>query len=622
MRRLPLLSSTVLLLLVAAVGSPGAQTPAAGPSPVAGAPPVSLSALLDQAVALFPTVQGDVVEVQGNTLVVSVGRSAGTVPGLGLEVYREGREIKHPRTGQVLGRAEEPVGTATVVRVFDGYSTATFTGSGVAPGDRIRSASGKIKLTLASLTSPGVKDTIVEAAAGEIYETLNRSGRFSVQLGEHVAPWIRQQGISPEEFLGGRGVADALRALKIENLLAVHFKPVEKKPYMEVRLFSADRADAALTAAMFVPAAIKPPVTGRFSAADRQQNQPERKPRSLLARLLGGDLESGKYSAGESSIPLVEIGRIDFIVTSMDVAVAPADRIPRVALTDGERVFVYRIENRALVPEWTYSARLLGKVYSLQFVDLLGDGTLQVIVNRFDVRLGMNSMILAMRNGKATALVDQIDSLMLAVDEKGSGVKQTLWTQPYSPEAFFTKGRVNKVALRNGSLVRERSVTVPENFRLTGAALATFQKDQRTMTYIDEHSRLRVVSGTEEVWSSSAQVGGGMPKIEVVRFIERGGRSYFYQLEPVPLAIDLDGDGIQELVVPQNQIEGMLAVVYRGPAGLRLQQLNSGFEGLITGLGGFSFDDGATPTLVAAVVRHKNLMKTSGTTQLIMTVAE
>ena len=615
MRRLPLLSG-VLFLVVAAVGSPGAQTPP-------GAPPVSLSALVDQAVALFPIVHGDVVEVQGNTLVVSVGRAAGTVPGLALEVYREGREIKHPRSGQILGRAEESIGTATVVRVFDGYSTATFTGSGAAAGDRIRSTAGKIKLTLVALTSPGVKDTIVEAAAGEIYETLNRSGRFSVQLGEQIAPWLRQQGIPPEEFLGGRGVADAARAFKIENLLAVHFKPVEKKPYMDVRLFIADRADPPLTTAMFVPSAIKPPPTGRFSAADRQQQgQPERKPRSLLARLLGGDLESGKYSAGESSIPLVEIGRVDFIVTSMDVAVAPTDRIPRVALTDGDRVFVYRIENKSLVPEWTYSARMLGKVYSVQFVDLLGDGTLQVIANRFDVRLGMNSMILTMKNGKATALLDQIDSLMLAVDEKGSGVKQTLWMQPYNQEAFFTKGRVNKVVLRDGVLVRERTVTVPDNFRLTGAAFATFQKDQRTLTYIDEHNRLRVVSGAEEVWSSSAQVGGGMPKIEVVRYLERGGRSYFYQLEPVPLAIDLDGDGIQEIVVPQNQIEGMLAVVYRGPAGLRLQQLNSGFEGLITGLGGFPTDDAAAPTLVAAIVRHKNLLKTFGSTQLIMTLPE
>jgi hypothetical protein len=74
--------------------------------------------------------------------------------------------------------------------------------------------------------------------------------------------------------------------------------------------------------------------------------------------------------------------------------------------------------------------------------------------------------------------------------------------------------------------------------------------------------------------------------------------------------------------VPQNQIEGMLIVVYRGPTGLRLQQINSGFEGLISGLGGFAGEDGGAATLIAAVVRHRNLFRTAGTTQIIMTVNE
>ena len=63
-------------------------------------------------------------------------------------------------------------------------------------------------------------------------------------------------------------------------------------------------------------------------------------------------------------------------------------------------------------------------------------------------------------------------------------------------------------------------------------------------------------------------------------------RSKFYPIEPTPLAVDLDGDGIEELVVPQNLVkEGLLAVVFKGPAGFRLQSVNTGFEGGITALG-------------------------------------
>ena len=586
-------------------------------------PPVSLSALIDQTVALFPKVEGEVVEVQGHTLTLSAGRASGVVSGLALEVYREGREIKHSRTGRVLGHAEENLGRAVVTRVFDGYSTATFDGATVAAGDHVRTTTAKIRVTLLSLAAPSVKESLVEAVAGELYEGLKQSGRFSVSLGEQVAPWLRQQGIAPDEFLGGRGVAEATRAFKIEHLIAVYVKTVEKKPFMEVRLFSSDRPDAALRTAMFVPSAIKPAQPGRFSSVDRAQGTPEKKPRSLLARLLGGDIDSNKYSTGELSIPLVEIGRVDFIVASMDVAVAPGDKIPRVALTDGDRVFVYKIENRALVGDWSVSARSMGRVFSVQFADLLGDGTLQVLANRFDRRLGMNSVIVGLRNGKPGPLVDHINGFLLGVDETGSGVNQALWVQPYSPEAFFTKGRVDKMLLRDGGLVRDRPVVVPENFRATGAALVSVTaKNQRVLAYIDEQNRLRVSSGSDEIWSSASVVGSGMAKIEVERYIERGGRSYFYQLEPNPLAIDLDGDGIQEVIIPQNQIEGMLMVLYRGPAGLRMQQVNSGFEGLITGLGGIRSEDGGPPALVAAVVRTKNLFRTSGTSQIIMTIAE
>jgi hypothetical protein len=620
MRR-PLRLMSGLVLSVVVGGAALAQTPAPpGQPPVA--PPLSLSALIDQATALFPKVEADVAEVQGATLTLTAGRSAGVVPGLVLEVYREGREIRHPRTGKILGRAEETLGRATVSAVFDAYSTATLDGTAATAGDRVRTPPDKVRLAVLSLSAPGTKETLVEAAVTELYEGLNGSGRFTVTLGEQVAPWLRARGITPDEALDGRGISEAIRTFKLDNLLIAHFKMVEKKPFMEVRLFTGERPGAALAAAMFVPPSIKPVQPGRFSAADRANPTPEKKPRSLLARLLGGDLEANKYSA-DASIPLVEVGRVDFSVISMDVAMAPGDRIPRVALTDGERLYVYRIENRALVPDWTLSARSMGRVFSVQLADLLGDGTLQVVANRFDNRLGMNSIIGGLKNGKPTTLVDQIDGILLAVDEKGTGVKQALWAQPYSPETFFTKGRVDRMVLQNGSLVRDRAVVVPDNFRATGAAMAAVMaKDQRALVYIDEQNRLRISSGTDEMWTSSSAVGGGSPKIEVQRYIERGGRSVFYRLEPIPLAIDLDGDGLQEIVVPQNQLEGMLAVVYRGPAGIRLQQLNSGFEGTIAGLGGFPTEEGTAPTLVAAVVRHKNFLKVSGSTQIIMTVPE
>ena len=109
-------------------------------------------------------------------------------------------------------------------------------------------------------------------------------------------------------------------------------------------------------------------------------------------------------------------------------------------------------------------------------------------------------------------------------------------------------------------------------------------------------------------------------KLEVMTQNERGGRSYIYTSEPPPLAVDLDGDGIDEIVVPQNQLPGRLAVIYKGPAGYRFQTVNSGFEGTVTALGAIPGD--SAPTLVIAVVRYQNWLNTMGETQIIVTTPD
>jgi hypothetical protein len=162
---------------------------------------------------------------------------------------------------------------------------------------------------------------------------------------------------------------------------------------------------------------------------------------------------------------------------------------------------------------------------------------------------------------------------------------------------------------------------VPSTFRATGATFSNIAgKGARALAFIDEYGRLCIALDLEDAFRSSTAVGGGGAKLEVVTKIERGQRSYVYTAEPTPLAVDLDGDGIEEIVVPQNALPGRLAVIYKGPAGYRFQTVNSGFEGQVAALGAIPGE--GTPTLVVAVVRFTNTFKSQGETQIIMTTAE
>jgi hypothetical protein len=241
------------------------------------------------------------------------------------------------------------------------------------------------------------------------------------------------------------------------------------------------------------------------------------------------------------------------------------------------------------------------------------------------VKAGLNSFILSTKDGKPKFLVDTVESFLFALDTKGEGVKQTLWAQRYNPDNFFTIGQADEVVVKKGSLDVVKQVRAPSTFRPMGATFSNIAgKDTRALALVDEANRLRISLDGEDIWRSSTSVGGGYTKMELV--IPRGRQgdiTKFYKIEPTPLALDLDGDGIDELVVPQNLVkEGLLAVVFKGPAGYRLQSIDTGFEGGITALGGFRTDDAVQPTLVATVVRFNNFLNTSGETQIIMTLPQ
>lgn len=623
-----------LLLAVVVAGSAAAQsqTPTQAPSgpngqtgPTGSAP---MTALVDQLMDLFPKVEGEVLEVRDTSLTLGAGAKEGARPGLEVEVYRQGREIRHPKTGDVLGRAEDSLGFTRIAQAGDSFSTAPApAGSSIKTGDRFRVSAAKVTIVLVPLLG-SVKDNLVETATQELVERLGATGRFKVTMGDSINVYLAQQRLTATDFLAGKGVLEAAERFKADNILAVYFTRMQGRPFMDVRFFSAPRADAAVTTSFFVPPstlrAAQP--TPRFSQGG-PGNPPQAKPRSLLSRLLGGDLEAGSYSTGDNSLPLREVAKFKFPVLAMDIAVAPKDKIPRMVVSDGDQIYMYRIVNQKVEPEWSKSVRSLGRVFSLQLADLNGDGILEVIGNRYVPRLGLNSFILGSKDGKPEMMIEYVPDFLFAVDLKGEGVKQTLWTQRYNQETFFTPGQADQVTLKDGKLTTDKMVRVASSFRPMGAAFSNVMgKDTRALAIIDEFNRLQIANEGEELWRSSTSVGGGYLTVELIgaTLSSRVERSKFFKIEPTPLAVDLDGDGIDELIVPQNQVrEGLLAVIFKGPAGFRLQSISSGFEGGITCLGAYKTEDAAQPTIIASVVRYSNyLLKAGGETQIIMTVPQ
>jgi hypothetical protein len=583
-------------------------------------PSAALGVLARQVAGLFPVIDTQVVDVVEGRVTLASGRSQGVQPGLELTAVREGRELYHPTTRKLLGRAEERLGQLVVTESFEQYAVATAspeTLSRLRPGDQAKAIAGKVPLTLVSLGGAGRPRT-VEAATGELIQELERTGRFTMRFGDQIAVWLAQERIAPEDFLQGKGVRTAAERFKLGHLLVLHFTTQQGKPFMDVRLFSAAVDAPVLQHALFVPPSIKP--TQQFSSGPAQPLKVER--RSLLTRLLSGDFEPNRYSAGAAAIPIRSLATFPFVVVAMDVAVSPGDKMPRIAVTDGQRVFLYRLKEQTLEPEWTHDKLMAGQILSVQLADLDGDGVLEVVVNRQEVKAGMLSYILTTRNGRPHLLVADIPLILLAVDEAGDGVNRALWAQRYDPERFWTRGTATRYALKKDDIAQTGRALVHSSFRPTGATFSNIPGTERALAFVDEQSRLVVANGVgQELWRSQSAVGGGLALGQVRIPVHDTLVDRFFKMEPSPVSVDLDGDGVQEIVVPVNQDEqGRMAVVFRGPAGFRMQVVDSGFEGLVSGLGAFPGDGG--PTLMAAVVRRKGWLKSGGDTQILITVPE
>jgi len=611
----------VVCVLSAATHPALAQT-AAEPPPG----PASFRVIAEQVARLFPEVQADVIEVANERVTLSAGREQGVVPGTEMSAYREGRALYHPTTKQLLGRTEETLGPIVVSQVFDRYSVATRAPGAqgtIEPGDKARVVAGRVRLTVVPLVS-SARSRLAEAATYDLVQELERTGRFQVVFGEQVAVWLDERKIPAEEFMRGRAVGEAHTQFGLSHLLAVHYTLAQGKLFMDVRVFASALSKPLLEQALFVPRSVRTAQSQQFSTGPGQGGAPVQR-RSLLARLLSGNFEPNTYSAGASSIPLRSLAVFPFSVMSMDVAVGQ-DKTPRVVLTDGVRVFQYRLVGEKLEAEWTYDKLMVGSILTVQFADLNGDGVLDVVVNRQDAKLGMLSYILTTRAGRAAVLLADIPLILLAVDERGDGVPREVWGQPMDRYTFFSRGAVNRYVFKDDDLAAAGQTRPHDFFRLTGATFATVtakDKGPRVLAFIDEQSRLVVAQDGQEIWRSSASVGRGLVRARLEIEESRTVVDKYFRIEPNPLAVDLDGDGIQEIVVPVNDEEaGRLVVVFRGPTGLRTQVVASGSEGVVTGMGAVPGADGGGPSLVMAVVRRSGLFRTSGDTQIIMTVPE
>ena len=200
--------AVALSLLVLALTCPGGPADA-GVADQVGA---TFDLLLQDVVGAFPPVEGLVVQVEGDRLFIDLTEKSGIQPGQEFSVFRKGEVFRHPITGRPLGRFEDILGYAQIVRMHPQYAEALFVPEegkpAPQPEDGVRITKGRIRVAVApptDLTKGGNAD--LRRVPFMIAHALEQTKRFQVADPSTVQEHLLSQKTRSEELLVSPGKA-------------------------------------------------------------------------------------------------------------------------------------------------------------------------------------------------------------------------------------------------------------------------------------------------------------------------------------------------------------------------------------------------------------------------------
>ncbi len=517
----------------------------------------SVNELASAISSYFPKVQGEIKTIQGETLTVALGSKDGLKTGVTLSLWRAGREILHPVNGAVLGRMEEEVGEAEVSEVGETTSTIRVIKKikQPQPGDTARITPKKIRIALIPLRvgQPGIMQ--------ELSRRLNELGRFSVVENDTVSAFLKDRKQRDASLIKEMG-----RTFALDVVAAVEIYPSEGgKLLVTAGMYYADNARPINTImAMLDLKTKKESLTDvkPFFAPDREET-------SFFAE--------GKSFVSDGKV----IPRLPFDARLFAVADLAGDGVLHYIFSDGARLHIYLQESKGWREEWSESVPFAsGEVthINIDVADINGNGRPEIFVTAMQNEKVI-SYVMELQNG-AFNRIAAMPGFLRIVKYPGKG--DVLIGQNYDPVTFYA-GKPKQYSWSEGKYVAGLEFPLPKGVDLYGFVIADLGESQPLLVSLNNNDQLVVYANNSLIWKSEEKYPAvGTTVIKPITghdadFIKAaseqaektGNPPVSLEREKVRirgrvLALDLNGDGKEEIIVPKNN-----AVPYLDAIGIK-----------------------------------------------------
>lgn len=482
----------------------------------------SVDAVAAEIVSFFPKAQGEVKGVEGSRLTINLGSKNGLVAGVTLTLWRDGKEILHPVTGAVIGRTEEEVGTVEVVEPADATSTVVLREKKKEPkaGDKARITPKKINLAVVPLQGDHPK--IIQG----LTERLSESGRFSVLAADKTAA-----------FLAGRKERDTalLRDMSKEFSLDV---------VAACSTLPTEGGKVLLTAKLYYGGEARPfeTIVAVIDLQEKKEIFSDVKP--YFAPLL-----DDKTGSPEPAFPARFMVVSDFEQRG----------VVQYAFSDGQRLHVFKQDQTGWHEVWAepVPADIEDRQHvNLDVADINGNGTPELFVTIVQKDKAF-TVVVEYREG-AYQRIAEVPAFLRVLFRPGTGT--ILIGRPYDAKTFF--GGKTKTYVWSGSQYEaDRELSLPKGLKLYGFIYLRTGEQHPVIAGFDDADRLVVYSRDTAIWKSEElypAVGAWIAKAVttssavISESVAEWDRSEKVRIAGRLLAVDLDGDGKDEIIVPKN----------------------------------------------------------------------
>ena len=286
----------------------------------------SLDRIVDQIDTMFPPVEGVVVSLQGEDVLLDLKQGDPIKSGDKLKLIRFGEEIYHPTTNKKMGRAETELGWVEIVRVSRNFTLASLKDPEVKakPGDGVRVPFKTISFVIAPVSTKTKKKVDKSRLTLDLEKKLKAKRRFDVPAFD-LTVWMLANKVKPQTLTQAKNLKKLRRKVRADFILFPSVREIKGKTVLSYRLVSTDKGETVKQADVMSEDV---PTISKSAKRNREQ-------------AVQTDFQ------GQNAGPIKYIDKQEFLfeIVDFDIGDINGDGKKEYVIIDHHRVMIYKYQN-------------------------------------------------------------------------------------------------------------------------------------------------------------------------------------------------------------------------------------------------------------------------------------